>query len=46
MKTQSMAPINKAKMVDATKTRPALPCNSLNFDQVTLVVSSDQDSVI
>ena len=31
-------------MVEATSTRTALDCNSLNFDQVTFLLISSQDS--
>src|SRR5687768_15047501 len=33
-------------MVDATSTKTALPCNSLNLDHVTLFMISSQDSLI
>lgn len=43
-KTKSIAPITIAKINDATSTKTELLCNSLNFGQVTLFLSSSIDS--
>ena len=45
-KTKSMAPITIAKIKDATSTKTELLCNSLNFGQVTLFLSSSTDSTM
>ena len=45
-KTKSIAPIIIAKISDATSTKTELLCNSLNFGQVTLFLSSSIDSTM
>jgi len=45
-KTKSMAPIIIAKINEATSTKTELPCNSLYFGQVTLVLNSSIDSTM
>ncbi len=45
-KTKSMAPIIIAKIKEATSTKTELLCNSLNFGQVTLFLSSSTESTM
>lgn len=43
---KSIAPTTNAKITEATRTKVALDCSSLNFGQVTSLVISCQDSLI